>query len=168
MKIIPCLPEHLEEARLIYNYYILNDAALLHEKPFTPEAYRAKYDDIVSKGYPFLAAVDDAGKVVGFAYVSEFRHASAYRLVESTVYVTSDRCRTGAGKLLYDMLFAEAEKNPKIFGIMAIITGVNKGSLIFHKRYGFEEAGIWRNAAYKCGQVLDVHCLQLQRPFVRK
>ncbi len=168
MNIVSCRPEHLEEVRAIYNYYVLNDVALFHEKPFSVEQYRKKYDDIVGNGYPFLAAVNEAGKVVGFAYAGQFRNASAYRLVESTVYLAPECRGAGTGKLLYDALLAELEKNADIFAVMAIITSDNTGSIAFHKRYGFEEAGIWRNAGKKFDRILDVSCLQLQRPFIRK
>ena len=57
------------------------------------------------KRYPYLAAIDGHGKIVGYAYASSFKDRAAYDWsVETTIYVDKDAKRQGIGKKLYKAL----------------------------------------------------------------
>jgi phosphinothricin acetyltransferase len=106
--------------------------------------------------YPWLAAVDEAGMVVGYAYASAFRPRPAYRYtVETTVYVRQGLHRRGVGSLLYRPLLAmlEAQGFTQAFGA---ITLPNPASVALHERLGFARAGTYTTVGWKQGGWWDV------------
>lgn len=106
--------------------------------------------------YPWIAAADPDGAVVGYAYASEFRSRRAYRFtVETSVYVRSDAHRCGTGRRLYRALLATLEAQGFTQAIAAI--GLpNVGSVAFHESFGFSPAGVYREVGYKLGGWHDV------------
>ena len=99
--------------------------------------------------YPWLAAVDEAGMVVGYAYASAFRPRPAYRYtVETTIYVRRGLHRRGVGSLLYRPLLAmlEAQGFTQAFGA---ITLPNPASVALHERLGFARAGTYTKVGWK-------------------
>lgn len=99
--------------------------------------------------YPWLAAVDAAGDLAGYAYASPFRPRPAYRYtVETTVYVRQGLHRRGIGSLLYRPLLAmlEAQGFTQAFGA---ITLPNDASVALHERLGFVRAGTYRKVGWK-------------------
>jgi phosphinothricin acetyltransferase len=99
--------------------------------------------------YPWLAAVDDADGLVGYAYASAFRPRPAYRYtVETTVYVRQGLHGRGIGRFLYAPLLAilEAQGFTQAFGA---ITLPNPASAALHERLGFVRAGTYRQVGWK-------------------
>jgi L-amino acid N-acyltransferase YncA len=99
--------------------------------------------------YPWLAAVDEAGEIAGYAYASPFRPRPAYRYtVETTVYVRQGLHRRGIGGLVYRPLLAmlEAQGFTQAFGA---ITLPNDASVALHERLGFVRAGTYRQVGWK-------------------
>ena len=121
-------PEDLGRIAEIYNYYIRNSTATFRENEYTQQEITEKFEEI-HRAYPFLAAEDGSDGVAGFAYVSRFREPSAYRLAESTIYLSPRHLNRGIGKSLYSELIQEARRrNPNLTGLVACITLENKGS----------------------------------------
>jgi L-amino acid N-acyltransferase YncA len=106
--------------------------------------------------YPWLAAVDEAGEVAGYAYASAFRPRPAYRYtVETTVYVRQGLHRRGIGTLLYRPLLAclEAQGFTQAFGAVSL---PNPASAALHERLGFRRAGTYEQVGWKLGGWRDV------------
>ena len=77
----------LRSAHKIYNYYITNSYANFEEKKITFKDFYKNYKDIINKKLPYLVALYDK-KVVGIAYVNQFRDKSGYRFTfENTIYI---------------------------------------------------------------------------------
>lgn len=161
MKISDCTPGDLPSIKNIFNYYVLNSTATFLEKPFSDSDMLAKYNTVIEQGYPWLTAKNEQGEIAGYAYASAFRAGSAYRLAEITIYLHPDKVGKGVGSMLYKELLPRLMSMPNVFGIMAAIMADNTGSIEFHKRFGFKSIGIWKNAGYKFGHVVDVDLLEL-------
>ncbi len=151
----------LDRIAEIYNYYIRNSCATFREKELTREEMRTIYEPS-AKEYVFLVAEDGADGIVGFAYSSPFRTASAYRLAETTIYLAPECLHRGFGKELYtELILRTARKRPELTGLVAVITGTNGASIRFHEKMNYHPAGRIGNAGCKFDTLLDItfwHC----------
>jgi phosphinothricin acetyltransferase len=106
--------------------------------------------------YPWLAAIDAAGALAGYAYASAFRPRPAYRYtVETTVYVRRGLHRRGIGSFLYRPLLAilEAQGFTQAFGAVSL---PNPASAALHEKLGFARAGTYTRVGWKLGGWWDV------------
>ena len=147
-----------------------NDAAAIAEiyRPYVAESYISFETDPPDAGevgrrmaaagdlYPWLAAQDEAGDLVGYAYASAFRPRAAYRFaVETSVYVRGDRHGRGIGAALYAPLLDLLERQGFTQAIGAISLP-NPGSVALHERFGFRHAGTYARVGWKLGAWHDV------------
>lgn len=132
----------------IYAPYVENSIISFETEAPDAAAMRARFEaggDL----YPRLAAEDEAGALVGYAYASPFRPRPAYRYtVETTVYVRQGLHRRGIGAALYRPLLAilEAQGFTQAFGA---ITLPNPASIALHERLGFTRAGTYEKVGWK-------------------
>jgi phosphinothricin acetyltransferase len=106
--------------------------------------------------YPWLAAEDETGALVGYAYAAAFRTRAAYRwAVETTVYVKAGGHRRGTGSALYRPLLAILEAQGFTQAIAAIALP-NDPSVALHERLGFFHAGTYQEVGFKLGGWWDV------------
>jgi phosphinothricin acetyltransferase len=98
--------------------------------------------------------------VVGFAYGSPYRSRAAYRWAcEVSVYVEPGHQRAGAGRLLYEELFARLVDR----GYLTALAGMtlpNAASEGLHRALGFEPVGTWQRIGWKFGAWHDVLWMQ--------
>jgi len=101
--------------------------------------------------YPWLAACDEDGEMLGYAYACAFRPRPAYRFsVETTVYVAERAHGCGIGSALYGALLPILEAQGFVQAIGAI-TIPNDASIALHEKFGFVRAGIYEKVGYKLG-----------------
>ncbi|PZU43082.1 MAG: N-acetyltransferase, partial [Sphingomonas sp.] len=80
--------------------------------------------------------------------------------VEHSVYVREGFSGKGIGKLILSELI-EVAKKQKLHTIIGLIDTDNAGSIAFHEKFGFEKAGVLKEAGYKFEKWLDVQLMQL-------
>jgi phosphinothricin acetyltransferase len=132
----------------IINYNILNSTALYDYETRTLENQIAIFDEKLSKGFPILVATENK-TVVGFGYYSEFRFREAYKFtVEHSVYAHPNCIGKGIGKIILENLITLA-KAQKLHTIIGVIDAENQSSIDFHKKFGFEIAGIIKDSGFK-------------------
>jgi L-amino acid N-acyltransferase YncA len=104
--------------------------------------------------------LEDAGRVVGFAYGQPFRERAAYRWAcETSIYLELGRRRTGGGRALYQALLARlAERGYR--QAVAGMTLPNEASEGLHRALGFEPVGVYRRVGWKHGAWHDVAWVQ--------
>jgi L-amino acid N-acyltransferase YncA len=106
--------------------------------------------------------LEDAGRVVGYAYGHAFKERAAYRWAcETSVYLEVGRPRRGGGgRALYEALLARlAERGyRRVFAGMAL---PNEASTGLHRALGFEPVGTYRQVGWKNGAWHDVAWMQL-------
>jgi phosphinothricin acetyltransferase len=100
--------------------------------------------------------LEDEGQVAGYAYGASFKSRAAYRWsCEVSVYLELGRRRTGAGRALYDALFARLVER----GFRTAVAGMtlpNDASIGFHRAMGFEPVGTYRRIGWKHNAWHDV------------
>ena len=103
----------LRSAHKIYNYYITNSYANFEEKKLTFKDFYRNYKNIIDKKLPYLVALYDE-KVVGIAYLNQFREKSGYRFAfENTIYIHNHYIKQGIGSKLLKALIDLSKKNKK-------------------------------------------------------
>ena len=144
----------------IINYNILNSTALYDYEPRTLENQISILDEKLSKGFPIIVATENE-MVVGFGYYSEFRYREAYKYtVEHSVYAHPNHLEKGIGKLILENLIHLA-KVQKLHTMIGVIDAENKGSIEFHKKFGFEIVGTIKESGYKFNRWL--HSVFMQK-----
>ncbi len=145
----------------IYNYYILNTIVTFEEQAITAGDIRSRIDEVGAAGLPWLVAEDD-GRLVGYAYASQWKGRRCYRYsVEVTVYLCHAMVSRGWGTRLYRALFAELKKG----SVHVVIGGVslpNPASVGLHEKLGMEKVAHFREVGFKFDQWVDVGYWQKQ------
>ena len=161
LKISQILEEHLEEARKIYNYYIVNSYSNFEETKLSFKVFYKNYKYISNNELPYLVALNNE-KVVGIAYLNKFRNKSGYRFAfENTIYVHNEYINQGIGYQLLKKLISISKKNKKIKKIVAIIAGIDsKASVKIHQKIGFKNSGILKKIGFKNGKWIDSILMQ--------
>ncbi len=100
--------------------------------------------EIWSKGhfdFGRIAAVDSAGKIVGWAALSPVSDRCVYTgVAELSIYVSAKSRRKGIGKFLLENLIVISERNG-IWTLQAGIFSENYGSIALHEKCGFRKIG---------------------------
>jgi L-amino acid N-acyltransferase len=162
MQFVPCTHESHAAAILeILHDSIVNSTALYDYKPRTLESMVAWFKTKEAGRFPVIGAVAADGELLGFASYGTFRAWPAYKYsVEHSVYVHREHRGRGVGLALMQQLIAKA-KDQQYHVLIGGIDVTNIASIALHKRLGFTDAGVIRQAGYKFGKWLDLAFYQL-------
>jgi phosphinothricin acetyltransferase len=151
--------EEDEEAIVdIFNHYIENSFAAYPEKRVPYQFFQMFRK--MAEGYPFMAARDKDGRVLGFAMLRPYNQMAAFiETAEISCFIAPEYIGLGIGTALLDYMLLEAKKIG-ITSILAGISSLNSNSLAFHKRRGFVECGRFEKIGKKWGQAFDVVWMQ--------
>ena len=151
----------LISAHKIYNYYITNSYANFEEKKLSFRDFYKNYKNIIDKKLPYLVATYDE-KVVGIAYLNQFREKSGYRFAfENTIYIHNHYTKQGIGSKLLTALIKVSKKNKKIKLLVAVIGSIDSQSSIkIHQKLGFKKAGKLTKIGFKKNKWIDSIFLQ--------
>jgi L-amino acid N-acyltransferase YncA len=142
----------------IYAPYVNDTAVSFELEPPSAEEMAERIEAAV-RSHAWLV-VEDAGRIVGYAYGGPMHHRAAYRWsCEVSVYVEPGRRRSGAGRALYEALFARLAER----GFRTAIAGMtlpNEASAGLHRALGFEQIGVYRDIGWKLGSWHDVAWMQ--------
>lgn len=155
MKIELATIDDAEEILAIYAPYVLNTAITFEYTVPTIEDFRGRIKTVLEK-YPYLKAVNEAGEIVGYAYVSPFKTRAAYSWsVETSIYVKQDCKHNGIGRALYNQL-EECCKKIGILNMNACIAYakvedkyLSNDSVKFHEKLGYKLVGAFNDCACK-------------------
>jgi len=140
----------------IYNHYILHTVATFEEQALPGAQMAARVQKIqCEEGLPWLVA-ERGGKLVGYAYATQWRQRSAYRWsTETAVYLEPDCCGRGTGTRLYEQLLGALRTR----GMHLAIGGIalpNVPSVALHEKFGFEKVAQFREVGRKFERWIDV------------
>ena len=160
MRGVDPLLRHVDPARdaaacaAIYGPYVTDGAVSFEEIAPTAAEFAARIAR-ESRTHPWLV-LEDAGRVVGYAYASEHRARAAYRwAADVAVYIDAAHHGRGAGRRLYAALLGLLRRQ----GMRAACAGIalpNEASIALHRSFGFELVGTYRAIAWKAGAWRDV------------
>ncbi len=103
---------------------------------------------------------EGAGGVLGYATYDQFRNNTGYRhTMEHSVYVAEAAQGQGVGRVL----MAAVEDHARAAGHHSMFGGIdadNAGSIAFHARLGYRQAGRLPQVGWKFGRWLDLVLMQ--------
>ncbi|HEY8474235.1 MAG TPA: GNAT family N-acetyltransferase [Natronosporangium sp.] len=142
----------------IYAPYVRDTAISFETEPPTPDEMARRIATAQAR-HAWLV-LEGAGRVVGYAYGSQFKPRAAYDWsCEVSIYLELGRRRTGAGRALYQVLLARLADR----GFRTAAAGMtlpNDASVGLHRAMGFEPVGTFRRIGWKHGAWWDVAWMQ--------
>ena len=144
----------------IYGAAVMGGTASFELEPPDITEMERRWQTVTNGGFPYLVAVQ-AGAVLGYAYVSQYRPRPAYRFsVENSIYVAPEAHRSGVGRQLLAAVIEAA--TAKGFRQMIAVIGDSgqSASIGLHRRAGFTFVGTIHSVGYKHGRWLDSVLMQ--------
>ena len=158
--------EDLERLVHLYNQYILETPITFDLSPYTVEQRRQSWFVHYKKtGRYRLFVAEHDQQIVGYASSSQFATKAAYDTsVETSIYVALDYTGSGIGSQLYTALF-QVLAVEDVHCVYAGITLPNDASVAIHQKFGFRQAGLFREVGRKFDKYWDVAWYEKRRPF---
>jgi len=162
------LPEDISALTELYNHYILETAITFDLLPYTLEQRQHSWMSHYSysgRHRLFVAqrvgeALSEESRLVGYASSSQFHNKAAYETsVETSIYLDHNFAGKGVGSRLYESLFATLSKED-VHRAYAGITLPNEASVALHRKFGFEQAALYREVGRKFDRYWDVAWLE--------
>jgi phosphinothricin acetyltransferase len=139
----------------IYAPFVAGSAVSFEAEP-PDEAEMRRRIEGGGGAFPWLAAEEEDGSLIGYAYAAPFRPRHAYRFtVETSVYLRGEAQGRGIGRSLYAPLLALLKAQGFTQAIAAIALP-NDASVRLHERLGFRHAGTYERVGHKLGAWWDV------------
>jgi L-amino acid N-acyltransferase YncA len=152
----PSTDADLPAITAIYAHHVLTGTGTFEVDPPSLDDMRGRRADVLSKGLPWLVAVDD-GNVVGYTYCNWFKPRPAYRFsAEDSIYLSPEAAGKGIGRTLLAELLAQAQRAGVRKLIAVIGDSANAGSIAVHKSAGFQPVGVLKSCGWKFDKWLDV------------
>jgi phosphinothricin acetyltransferase len=144
----------------IVNHAILHTTSNYHYEIQTIEQQQDWFFEKIQKNFPIFVAMLE-NKIIGFGSYGTFREKIGYQnTVEHSVYVKNEFIGQGIGKILLQKLIDIAHQN-NVHVMIGCIDADNKGSIVFHQKFGFKTVGVLPQVAFKFGRWLDLVIVQL-------
>ncbi|MGB7087663.1 MAG: N-acetyltransferase family protein [Phormidesmis sp.] len=147
----------IEQLTYLYNRYISETSITFDLHPYTVAQRQAAWmDHYAPSGRHRLLVAEQGGQLLGYATSSQFRTKAAYDTsVETSIYLWPEKRQRGVGTQLYTALFAALAKED-VHRAYAGITLPNEASIAIHRKFGFEQMGVFREVGRKFGRYWDV------------
>ena len=138
----------------IFNHYVRKSFAAYPEIPVGDETFDRFLE--ITRGYPAVVALTEAGEEAGFAFLRPWHHAATLRrTAEITYFLHPGHVRRGLGGTLLAHLI-EAARPLGVDRLLASVSSRNPESLAFHRSHGFTECGRFPAVGYKFGRDFDI------------
>ena len=148
----------------IYNHSVKTSPATFDLEPASPEARKEWMRRYADSGPHRLLVATVGDAIADYATSGKFREKPGYLTsVEATVYVHPEHQARGIGARLYATLFA-ALAGEDVHRAYAAVVLPNPASVALHARFGFEPAGLYREAGRKFGRYWDVQWFERPLP----
>ena len=152
----PSTDADLPAITAIYALHVLTGTGTFEVDPPTVDDMRGRHADVLSKGLPWLVAVQNE-VVIGYAYCNWFKPRPAYRFsAEDSIYLSPEAAGKGLGRTLLAELMAQAQRAGVRKLIAVIGDSANAGSIAVHASAGFQPVGVLKSCGWKFDKWLDV------------
>lgn len=139
----------------IYAHHVRHGSGSFEIEPPSLQDMLARRAEVLDRGLPWLV-LEDAGKVIGYAYCNWFRPRPAYRFAaENSIYLADGVQGLGLGRALLSELLARAEQAGMRKMIAVIGDTANSSSIGLHLSLGFSHVGTLVATGWKFGRWLD-------------
>ena len=140
---------------------MIHGTGTFEEQPPSAEDIAGRMKAVLDAGFPWLV-VEEAGRIVAYAYAGPYHRRSAYRFTaEDSVYVADEERGKGYGRAALAAVIdaCEAMGLRRLLGVIG--DSQNEGSIGLHRALGFSFCGTLPAVGYKAGQWLDVVFMEL-------
>ena len=152
----PSTEQDINAITQIYREHVLHGTGTFEIEPPTRADMTARRADVLAKGLPYLV-VEDAGRVLGFAYCNWFKPRPAFRFsAEDSIYMDNTAHRQGLGRALMAELCTQAERAGVRKLIAVIGDSANMASVGLHQALGFTAVGTMAACGWKFERWLDI------------
>ena len=152
----PSTDADLPAITAIYAHHVLTGTGTFEVDPPSLEDMRGRRADVLSKGLPWLVAVENS-QVIGYAYCNWFKPRPAYRFsAEDSIYLSPEAAGKGIGRTLLAELMSQAQRAGVRKLIAVIGDSANTGSIAVHNAAGFLPVGVLKSCGWKFDKWLDV------------
>jgi L-amino acid N-acyltransferase YncA len=154
------MPRHIPAITDIYAHHVLHGLASFETEPPDAREMARRYREVRSQHLPYLVAELD-GRMVGYAYATEYRARAAYRYtVEDSVYIDDQFLGRGIGSALLSALIAGCQQAGCRQMIAVIGYSANWPSIRLHEKCGFAHVGMLPAAGWKFSRWVDSVLMQ--------
>lgn len=145
----------LHQINEIQNHYIVNSIATFDVEPSSLNK-RLEWVKKFQKQGPYqLLVAEFNGSIVGYTCSFRYRdHCAFDRTVETSIYLAHGQTAKGVGSLLYTELFQRLASEPLHLAVVGIALP-NEASIALHKKFGFEEVGVFKEYAMKKNEYIS-------------
>ena len=158
--ITPAERSDIPEITEIYGHHVRHGTASFETEPPSIQDMADRLGRVLSAGSPWLVARGSDGRVLGYAYSSQFRDRAAYRVAaEDSIYIRDDMRGKGIGAALLTAL-VEASEAAGFRQLFAVIGGAEPARIALHAGAGFHMAGRMVGIGRKHGRWLDTVYMQ--------
>ncbi|MBM3643986.1 MAG: N-acetyltransferase family protein [Alphaproteobacteria bacterium] len=148
--------------RDIYAHHVLTGTASFEIDPPDVAEMSRRRASVLDQGLPYLVA-EREGRVLGYAYASNWRPRPAYRhSVENSIYIDKDAVRQGIGMALLPVLIERCTTLGRRRMVAVIGDSAQTPSISLHAACGFQMVGVLPSIGFKFGRWLD--SVMMQRP----
>lgn len=162
MQVREATPDDVPAIQAVYAHHVLHGLATFEEEPPSTEEMRRRFEDVRSRGLPWLAA-DFGGVLIGYGYCAPYRTRSAYRFtLEDSIYVRHGSEGRGVGSAILKELIARCEALGYRQLVAVIGDSAHAPSINLHASFGFVRVGTLRSCGFKFGRWVDT--VLMQRP----
>lgn len=156
----PATEHDADALAAIYGHAVLHGFGTFETTPPSAQEMDRRRQVILETGLPYRVAEVD-GRVIGYAYASIFRPRPGYRFTaEDSVYVTPGAGGRGVGLAVLSEVLGICEA----IGLRQIVAVIgdsgNAGSIALHRKLGFTDSGVIRDAGHKHGRWVDIVLMQ--------
>jgi len=139
----------------IYRPHVVDTLTSFEAVPPTADEMAERMRSIL-EWTPWLVALDENDRVIGYAYASRHRERAGYRWsVDISVYVDPEWQQRGVGRALYAELLPILKRQ----GFVNVYAGIaypNPGSVRLHESLGMKLIGVYEKVGFKFGEWPDV------------
>ncbi len=150
MNIREAVPSDLHQINDIYNWHSTNGFSTFCEQTSLEE--REKWFQRFDSPKHIALVAEAKGKIIGVACSFAYRGGGVFEnTVETSIYLDPSAIGKGLGSKLYSELFSRLEGT----GVHRVVVGIaipNDGSVGVHRKFGFEEIGIFDEYAFYKGE----------------
>ncbi len=147
------------EITAIYRHYVETSVSTFDLVPPGETLMAEKFGHLVELGHPLVVG-ERGGRVLGYAYASQYRPRPAYRFTcADSVYCAPEARGQGIGTALLGRVIELSGA----FGfkqMLAVITGESEASIRLHETLGFHRVGTYERIGYKFDRWLDIVHMQ--------
>ncbi|HWE72624.1 MAG TPA: GNAT family N-acetyltransferase [Stellaceae bacterium] len=154
-------PGDIPAITAIYGHSVITSLATFDETAPSCEEMAQRRAEVLEAGLPFIVAVKDDGRLVGYAYAGAFRRRTGYRYtLEDSIYVERNATHRGIGTALLTELIDRCGAAGYRQMVAVIADTERTASIGLHEKLGFRTVGTLPAIGFKFGRWIDVVLMQ--------